>query len=229
MQTDIGAGSRERGTRSIMKPPRLWVALFVVLYMVIFGGWAVTAGNKEFLFYAVIMVVLIGALWGMDRRVGFSTPVLWGLAVWGLLHMAGGTVPIPESVKDPAGLPKLYSMRPWPWFIRYDQFVHAFGFGVATLAAWEGLRAATRCPPRASFGLAILMVCVGMGLGALNEVIEFTATLIMPETNVGGYTNTGWDLVSNLVGCTLAALWLWRKGSLQRASDAGDGTRAKGS
>ena len=27
----------------------------------------------------------------------------------------------------------------------------------------------------------------------------------MPWTNVGGYDNTGWDLVSNLVGCLIAA------------------------
>jgi len=28
----------------------------------------------------------------------------------------------------------------------------------------------------------------------------------MTETNVGGYVNTGWDLVANLVGATIAAV-----------------------
>jgi hypothetical protein len=52
-----------------------------------------------------------------------------------------------------------------------------------------------------------------MGFGALNEVIEFAATLTMPHTNVGGYVNTGWDLVSNLVGCALAAVIIrWHAG-----------------
>ncbi len=27
-----------------------------------------------------------------------------------------------------------------------------------------------------------------------------------PETNVGGYRNTGWDLVANLAGVSVAAL-----------------------
>jgi hypothetical protein len=36
-------------------------------------------------------------------------------------------------------------------------------------------------------------------------VVEFAATRLLPETNVGGYDNTGWDLVANLVG-TLAAV-----------------------
>ena len=51
-----------------------------------------------------------------------------------------------------------------------------------------------------------LVTAAGMGFGAMNEVVEFIATLTMPETNVGGYVNTGWDLVSNLVGCVFAAI-----------------------
>ncbi len=45
-----------------------------------------------------------------------------------------------------------------------------------------------------------------MGLGALNESVEFIATITIPETNVGGCLNTGWDLVANAVGATLAAV-----------------------
>lgn len=45
----------------------------------------------------------------------------------------------------------------------------------------------------------------GMGFGALNEVVEFIATITLPSTNVGGYVNTGWDLVFNLFGCVAAA------------------------
>jgi hypothetical protein len=32
----------------------------------------------------------------------------------------------------------------------------------------------------------------------------------MPETNVGGYVNTGWDLVANTVGATVAVLLIRR-------------------
>jgi hypothetical protein len=54
--------------------------------------------------------------------------------------------------------------------------------------------------------LRMLTLCraASMGFGGLNEVIEFFLTLTLPETNIGGYINTGWDLVSNLVGVTLA-------------------------
>jgi len=56
-----------------------------------------------------------------------------------------------------------------------------------------------------TFGLLVLCVAGGMGFGAANEVVEFIATLTLPGTNVGGYANTGWDLVANSVGCLIAA------------------------
>jgi hypothetical protein len=59
---------------------------------------------------------------------------------------------------------------------------------------------------RPTFGMLVLCAAAGMGFGALNEVIEFIAVLTIPNTNVGGYENTGWDLVANLVGTIIAAL-----------------------
>ena len=46
-------------------------------------------------------------------------------------------------------------------------------------------------------------------------MIEFAATLLLPKTNVGGYVNTGWDLVCNLIGAVLAAGWIrWSAGRI---------------
>jgi hypothetical protein len=52
----------------------------------------------------------------------------------------------------------------------------------------------------------VISAAAGMGLGSLNEIVEFVATLTIPETNVGGYINTGWDLVANFVGATLSVV-----------------------
>jgi hypothetical protein len=54
--------------------------------------------------------------------------------------------------------------------------------------------------------MLFIVFCAGMGLGALNEVVEFVAVLTMPKTNVGGYVNTGWDLVANAVGALVAVV-----------------------
>jgi hypothetical protein len=61
---------------------------------------------------------------------------------------------------------------------------------------------------RPTFGMLVLCVAVASGFGALNEVVEFAATLLVPETNVGGYVDTRWDLVANLVGAVIAACWI---------------------
>ncbi|MFO0896121.1 MAG: hypothetical protein U0836_01725, partial [Pirellulales bacterium] len=68
-------------------------------------------------------------------------------------------------------------------------------------------------PVQPTFGMLLLCAAAGMGFGALNEVVEFAATLLVPETNVGGYENTGWDLVSNMIGAFTAAagIWLWSR------------------
>ena len=77
----------------------------------------------------------------------------------------------------------------------------------------------------AFFGIFIIMVLAatsGMGLGAMNELIEFAATLLVPETNVGGYVNTGWDLVANFVGAVAAAAVIgWRGVSSAAIVEAG--------
>lgn len=163
--------------------------------------------NTEFGFYGAVMLAEAAAIIWMDSRVRFSWWVLGLLGWWAVMHMAGGLIPIPESLTEPGRPATLYNLRLSPACPKYDQVVHAFGFGVATAAAWEAIRVLGRGEIRPGLGLGALLICVGCGLGALNEVIEFVATRIMPETNVGGYDNTGWDLLSNLAGAGSVAVW----------------------
>lgn len=184
---------------------------FVIGSTIVFGGFALRQGNVEFVFYTLAMAAYIAVVVTIDRRVRLSTSTLWLLAVWGLLHMAGGTVPIPESLMD-GDKPVLYALRPAVWLPRYDQVVHTFGFFSATLTCAEAVRAGTGRP--LSAGLAIGSALMGMGLGAINEIVEFAAVLTIPDTGVGGYINTGWDLVCNAIGAVLAAAlgwWRWRR------------------
>lgn len=188
-----------------------------IVYVVALAGFSalsLTRGNAEFLFYGVVMVILAGAVWALDRKVHLSRLALAGLVAWALLHLAGGNVAIGD---DPSGDAQvLYNWRPIEWLSKYDQVTHFFGFAVATLVAWECLahaiasRAGAR--PKPTWGLVIGAALIGMGLGGMNEVVEFIATLTLPDTNVGGYENTGWDLVSNLAGCVAAAVAMrWAK------------------
>jgi len=192
------------------------VGAFTVAYLLPAVIGALRTRNGEFIFYIVVMGVLMAAVAVVHHRVGLSPTALWGLSLWGLAHMAGGLVGVPESWPIHGEKRVLYSLWFIPGFLKYDQIVHAFGFGVTTLVCWEGLRSILRerrpdSPAAPSWGMLILCAAAGMGFGALNEVIEFAATLLVPETNVGGYENTGWDLVSNLAGAATAALLIRRR------------------
>ena len=70
---------------------------FTLLYLAAALVGVFALGNKEFLLYIGVMVVLIGLAVWLDRYVGLSNGLLWCLSIWGLLHMAGGLVPVPDS------------------------------------------------------------------------------------------------------------------------------------
>jgi len=184
------------------------VAAFTSLYLLVATTVSLGIGNTEFLFYIIVMLVLMLMVWLVHRSVVLTSPVLCALSIWGLAHMAGGLIPLPETWPINGDTRVLYSLWLIPDRLKYDQVIHAYGFGVATWVCWQGIRAAIRrrggdAVP--TLGLMVLAATAGMGLGALNELIEFVATLLVPETNVGGYLNTGWDLVANFVGSAAAA------------------------
>lgn len=193
------------------RPLRLLpIVVFNALYLLTAVTASLVKGNREFLFYIVIMLVLIGVMILVHRRVRLTTPLLWAFSVWGLLHMAGGLCPLPAGWPYDGEHAVLYSAWLIPGLLKYDQVVHAYGFGITTWLCWHGLSRSVRgpdgAPLRPTSGLLLLCAAAGMGFGALNEVVEFIAVLTIPNTNVGGYENTGWDLVANLTGAAIAAV-----------------------
>jgi len=192
---------------------RVWpVALFTSVYLVGALITAVQVSNYEFLLYIGVVVLMMGVVWVVHGRVALTSGALWCLSIWGLAHMAGGLVVVPESWPVMGTNRVLYSLWLIPDRLKYDHVVHAYGFGVTTWVCWQGLRAALggrHQRVRPTPGLMLLCAAAGLGFGALNEVIEFAATLLVPETNVGGYLNTGWDLVANLFGATVAVTAIW--------------------
>lgn len=171
--------------------------------------FALAYGNSEFLLYAGIIFVLMIAIAAFHFKVRLPIWALWGLTAWGIAHLAGGLVPVPESWPTGGEVKVLYNLWLVPEYLKYDNIVHAYGFGLVTAISWIALKVAFKnrgLTVQPSFGLIVLCMASGLGFGAVNEVLEFAATLLIPDTNVGGYVNTGWDLVSNLVGSSVAAV-----------------------
>lgn len=181
--------------------------VFILSYMGTALIYALYTSNCEFILYICITFVILVFVTQAHRRIGFTDITLWLLAIWGFLHMIGGLVPVPESWAIEGDIRVLYSWWIIPEKLKYDNFVHVFGFATTTWCCWQGLMATVKAKTmRPTFGRLTLVVMASMGFGAMNEVFEFIAVLTVPNTNVGGYINNSWDLIYNLVGCLIAAM-----------------------
>jgi hypothetical protein len=175
--------------------PRL-AAIFGVYYVGLLALGAVS-GRSQTAFYALFIGAAAVAVALLYERARLSGLVLWGLAVWGLAHMVGGLVEVHGDV--------VYELSLGAGELRFDKLVHFVGFGFGTLAAYETLRARV-APEAPSRSVAIAAWFIGVGLGGLNETIEFLITRLPFNSNVGGFSNTGWDLVANALGATVAVM-----------------------
>ena len=184
------------------------ILLFNVAYMLLAAVWVVSHGNSEFLAYIGILAVLALVVWKVHRTINIPLSLLWCLSIWGAAHLAGGLVAIPESWPRSGESAVLYNLWLWPDWLKYDQLTHAYGFGITTWLCWCGLCSAfdRQGTPQPTLGLLTLAAAAGMGFGALNEVIEFIVTVLVPDNNVGGYVNTALDLCFNMLGALIAVL-----------------------
>lgn len=174
--------------------------LFAYTLAAILGIWSLIDQNYEFLIYAIISLALVTLIYLGGRKFTFSPALLWGFNLWLLLHILGGLWQVNDGV--------LYSLvlidivgEPYS-ILKYDQLVHAYCYFIIALLLWRVVAAAGLDAPR--WLLAVLTVLAANGVGGINEIVEFSATVLVPNTNVGGYENTAIDLVANLLGACLA-------------------------
>ena len=157
--------------------------------------------NYEFIIYVGVILFFLTVIIITNRKVYYPNTVLWALTLWAVMHMAGGSLYIGQT--------KLYEImilplsQTYPVF-RYDQLVHIIGFAAATLTLFYVLKPLLRPELKTWTAVSIIVFTAGLGIGALNEIIEFVTSCIVPESGVGGYLNTSLDLVADLIGALLA-------------------------
>jgi uncharacterized membrane protein YjdF len=181
------------------------VAATVVIYLVALGAYGAVNGSRLTIPYVVIVAVAFVGLAVADNRFRFSTVVLVGLTLWGLGHLAGGIVELDDGERI------FYNVVFGRWF-HVDNIVHFIGFGTAGLACWEALRAGWLADVEVGPIATVAFIAIlGCGVGAVNEVVEFGFTLAIADTQVGGYQNTGRDLIANLLGALTAGVYEVRR------------------
>jgi hypothetical protein len=181
----------------------------VIVAMVGFGIYGFATSAPSTVAYLVI-VVGAAAVVRQLRHTVLPAPLVIALAVDAAAHLAGGLVRVGDDVLYNASIgPSVAALH--THILQYDHFVHAFGTFLATLTIWTLL-----VPPSATTehrrNLMVLSVLAGFGIGGINETIEFIATIAHSGAHTGGYTNTGWDLVSNTIGALSAGVVIGRFG-----------------
>jgi hypothetical protein len=188
-----------RARPALTAPER--VALSVVVAAV--AGFALAGvrgavpGTGEYLLTVAVLTAAVARL----RRLPLPGPLALAAALSVVAHLAGGLVRVGDDV--------LYNASAGGEVLRYDHLAHGLGIFVGTLLLWELLVQGT--PTAARAPIVALALLAGLGLGAVNETIEFVATRAHGGTGVGGYTNTGWDLVVNSLAGVAAGLALLRR------------------
>ena len=190
----------ENTTSIIYSKPVIALAVLNILNMLGFGVYYVSKMNYEFIIYLSVVLAAFTAVALSFKRVRYTIDILVGLTVWAILHMAGGAVNIGDV--------RLYELILFPLsdklpIFRFDQFVHIWGFGTTTLLCYHLLKPSLKSEA-SGFSLWMTVAMAGLGIGAVNEILEFFVTLAVPESGVGDYINTSLDLIADIIGAIIA-------------------------
>jgi len=189
-----------------VKKKHIIILLLVNLAFIVgFGSLFFARLNYEFMIYVGIIIFLLMLIGISLKKVDYTLGTLVGLTVWSVLHLAGGGIIIGEDRLYDVMLIPLSGTYP---VLRYDQLVHIWGFGVSTLVVYSLLRGSIEKPPKHLGALGFVLVMAGLGLGALNEIVEFIISVFIPQSGVGGYLNTSLDLCADLVGAIFGLLYI---------------------
>jgi len=188
-----------------VKSYHIVLLLINVLIVVSFGAAFMTRLNYEFVIYVGVIIFFLCLIVASIHKVDYTPASLVGLTVWLALHLSGGWIRVGNGVLYGLVIIPLSARFP---VLRYDQLVHIWGFGSATLVMYCLLQRSLDSPWRNPIAVSIVIIAAGLGVGAFNEIVEFIVSETVPESGVGMYLNTSLDLCADLVGAILGLLYI---------------------
>jgi uncharacterized membrane protein YjdF len=172
--------------------------LFVFLYTIPSLIFFLIRKNYEFVGYVGILIIIFLGLYFLQRKVNFDPLLIWLISIWGAIHMAGGA-----AIINGLGLYKhmifeIVNRGGEFMILKYDQFAHFYVYLVVAMMVFFLLR--KKFKKNSQTSLFIFTILAAIGIGSLNEIVEFLMVVFIPETWVGGYENTLLDLCFNTLG-----------------------------
>jgi len=188
-----------------LKLPTILIYLFLTVLLICF----VMQGNYEFIGYAVVVGFLYYIVLRLDKKYNFPTSAVWLFAIWIVMHMLGGSVHINGTRLYDLILINLYNGGGELVMLKYDQFVHAYCYFAISILVYFMLKKHMKSNQGAA--LVTFTVLSAIGIGLLNEVIEFAMVIFADAAEaVGGYYNTALDLVFNLIGALIGPVYTYK-------------------
>lgn len=174
----------------------------MIIYTVLSWFYSINTANYEFFYYSVIIFVLILVLYYYHKKIQLSLTIVTALVILGLLHTVGGGLVINGT--------RLYDVHFFYGLIGYDNIIHTLGTFIMALIVYHIVSPYLHPVIRAKkFRLALLLVTMTMGIGALVEIIELGGVILFNSSEtVGDYFNNAWDLVFNLLGTILGTIFI---------------------
>ena len=181
------------------------VVAFSAFYLIAGGIYFMRDLNLEFIIYVAVIVAIFGGVFATLKYTQFPVWMLWLLSIWGLMHVAGGSVPTVDGV--------LFAYKIYPfldnggdfYILKYDQVVHGYLYGLVALMAYHTLRVPLRVVGH-TFLVALAATMISLGISGLNEIMEFLIAVNLASNGVGGYENSMLDLIFNFSGAVIAIL-----------------------
>ena len=179
------------------------ILIFTLAYLAAFTANAIFWVNFEFLYYTFLISVLIYLVVIIHKNLHLAFFILVNLSLLGFFHLLGGNFYF-------NGL-RLYDFYFLPGIIRYDNFVHAYGTFIATVAFYSLLSNFISIDLKKRYPIfALILILLAIGMGTIVELVEFLAVVIFGVTEkVGDYFNNTLDLFFNTLGATLATVVIY--------------------
>ncbi len=179
---------------------------FVVLVLISFLSYFLISSNYEFLSYIFIAVFLFFLIIWANKYYNFPLVALWFFVIWIILHMAGGSLYINGTRLYDILLINIFNGGGEFVILKYDQLIHAYCYFAVSILIYFMLK--KHMKPNQNKALIIFTILSAIGVGLLNEVLEFSMVIFADAAEaVGGYYNTALDLVFNLIGAIIGTIF----------------------
>jgi hypothetical protein len=168
------------------------IALFLASGTLVFSVVGVVRSQVFLWIYLPALVASVAIVVWIDHSRGpIPGFLLWLLAIWAVMHLAGGLAANPTGETS-----ILYGMWIVDGILRYDQLVHGFGIAAATAVLVTAARTTDRPLLWGFFWAQVI--------GVVNETAENVFAHFVEESNVGDAVNTAWDLGWHVIGGLVA-------------------------